>query len=180
MIALLVEQRFESTVHDVVETDTIGNERVRIERPVREHVDDHPVLLARPLFCHLGTASEDGPRVSPLWFLWEDGAIWIIATLSNKTFPNRIEEDPRTAVSIGDFDPKTGRVEHVGLRGHATIEPFEGDRGERLLSQYLGSDESEWDDQFQDLGDVAEKYTFIRFVPETVVERDQSYSGSLS
>ena len=41
-------------------------------------------FLARPLFCHLGTLSEDGPRVSPLWFLWEDGAIWIIATLSDK------------------------------------------------------------------------------------------------
>ena len=137
-------------------------------------------FLARPLFCHLGTESEEGPRVSPLWFLWEDGAIWIIATLSNKTFPDRIEEDPRTAVSIVDFDPETGRVEHVGLRGHATVEPFEGDRGERLLSQYLGRDESEWDEQFQDLGDVAEKYAFIRFVPETVVERDQSYSGSFA
>ena len=32
-------------------------------------------FLARPLFCHLGTASEEGPRVSPLWFLWEDGTI---------------------------------------------------------------------------------------------------------
>jgi len=137
-------------------------------------------FLARPLFCHLGTTSAEGPRVSPLWFLWEDGAVWIIATLSNKTFPDRIEEDPRTAVSIVDFDPETGRVEHVGLRGYATVEPFDGDRGERLLSQYLGSDDSEWDEQFRDLGDVAEKYAFIRFVPETVVERDQSYSGSLS
>ena len=82
-------------------------------------------FLARPLFCHLGTTSAEGPRVSPLWFLWEDGAIWIIATLSNKTFPDRIKEDPRTAVSIVDFDSETGRVEHVGLRGHATVEPFE-------------------------------------------------------
>lgn len=66
------------------------------------------------------------------------------------------------------------------MRGHATVEPFDGDRGERLLSQYLGSDESEWDEQFQDLSDVAEKYAFICFVPETVVERDQSYAGSLT
>lgn len=48
------------------------------------------------------------------------------------------------------------------------------------LSQYLGSDESVWDEQFRDLGDDVEKYAFIRFVPETVVERDQSYSGSLA
>lgn len=136
-------------------------------------------FLARPLFCHLATESEDGPRASPLWFLWEDEAIWIIATLATKTFPERIEEDPRTAISIVDFDPETGRVQHVGLRGHATLEPFEGERGERLLSQYLGEDKTSWDEQFRGLGEVAERYAFIRFVPETVVARDQSYSGSL-
>lgn len=137
-------------------------------------------FLARPLFCHLGTLSENGPRVSPLWFLWEDGAIWIIATLSNKTFPDRIEDDPRTAISIIDFNPESGRVEHVGLRGRATVEQFEGDRGERLLTQYCGEDEPEWDEMFRGLGDEAERYAFVRFVPETVVERDQSYSGSLT
>jgi hypothetical protein len=118
--------------------------------------------------------------VSPLWFLWEDGAIWIIATLSNKTFPDRIENDPRTAISVVDFDPESGRVEHVGLRGRATVEPFADDRGERLLAQYCGADESDRDEMFRGLGEEAEKYAFVRFVPETVVERDQSYSGSLS
>ena len=137
-------------------------------------------FLSRPLFCHLATASEAGPRVSPLWFLWEDEAIWIIATLSNKTFPDRIEEDPRTALSIVDFDPETGRVQHVGLRGEATVEPFDGERGERLLSQYLDDDKTDWDEQFRGLGDVADNYAFVRFAPETVVARDQSYSGSLA
>lgn len=79
-------------------------------------------------------------------------------------------------MSITDFDPQTGRVQHVGLRGTATVEPFDGERGERLLSQYLGPDEAQWDDQFRDLGEAAEKYVFIRFEPETVVARDQSYT----
>jgi nitroimidazol reductase NimA-like FMN-containing flavoprotein (pyridoxamine 5'-phosphate oxidase superfamily) len=137
-------------------------------------------FLARPLFCHLATASENGPRASPLWFLWEDEAIWLIATRSTKTFPERIEEEPRTAISIVDFDPETGRVQHVGLRGRATVEPFDGDRGERLLSQYLGEDKEEWDEQFRGLGEATDNYAFVRFVPETVVARDQSYSGSLA
>lgn len=135
-------------------------------------------FLARPLFCHLATASEEGPRVSPLWFLWEDDAIWIIATRATKTFPDRIEEDPRTAISIVDFDPETGRVQHVGLRGYATVEPFDGDRGERLVTQYLGEEKTEWDEQFRELREEAEKYAFVRFVPESVVARDQSYSGA--
>lgn len=33
-----------------------------------ELLDD---LLQRPLFAHLSTVHEDGPRESPVWFLWE-------------------------------------------------------------------------------------------------------------
>ena len=33
---------------------------------------------------------------------------------------------------------------------------------------------------FRGLGEEAEKYAFVCFVPETVVERDQSYAGSFS
>ncbi len=34
-------------------------------------------ILARPLFAFLGTASPNGPRVSPVWFLWECAATWV-------------------------------------------------------------------------------------------------------
>jgi hypothetical protein len=37
-------------------------------------------FLSRPLFAHLATASEEGPRESPVWFLGEDGAVWIIGS----------------------------------------------------------------------------------------------------
>jgi predicted pyridoxine 5'-phosphate oxidase superfamily flavin-nucleotide-binding protein len=43
-------------------------------------------FLERPLFCFLGTISAEGePRVSPLWYLWEDERIWIIADTTEKT-----------------------------------------------------------------------------------------------
>ncbi|WP_238709428.1 hypothetical protein [Natronorubrum halophilum] len=32
-------------------------------------------FLERPLFCCLGQVADVGPRISPLWFLWEDDAI---------------------------------------------------------------------------------------------------------
>jgi len=52
-------------------------------------IDD---FLQRPLFAHLATASEDGPRESPVWFLWEDGAIWLIGN-SRDSFQKRIQKD---------------------------------------------------------------------------------------
>ena len=46
-------------------------------------------FLSRPLFAHLATMSDDGPRESPVWFLWEDDAIWLIGTASD-SFVRRV------------------------------------------------------------------------------------------
>lgn len=130
-------------------------------------------LLARPLFAHLATVSESGPRESPVWFLWEDEAFWIIGNNQTDSFPKRIELEPRCAIGIVDFDVSSGTVQHVGCRGHAHLEAHDRDRITRLLSRYLG-EVGEWDPRFVKILDDTD-YALIRFVPETVVVRDQSY-----
>ncbi|MGP9041539.1 pyridoxamine 5'-phosphate oxidase family protein [Cytobacillus kochii] len=129
-------------------------------------------FLTKPLFAHLSTASSEGPRESPVWFFWKDKCLWIIGTPVD-TFPLRIDENPNCAIGIVDFDPATGKVLHAGFRGKATVEPFNSNLAKRLFSKYLGSKEKEWDARFknQDSENV-----FIRFVPETVVVRNQSYN----
>jgi hypothetical protein len=131
-------------------------------------------LLARPLFAHLATASDDGPRESPVWFLWEDHALWIIGSRRTDTFPARLEREPRCAIGIVDFDRGRGLVHHVGMRGRASLEPFDPQRATRLLARYLGDRSELWDRRFRDtLADPDN--LFVRFVPKTVVARDQSY-----
>ncbi|BAS26825.1 pyridoxamine 5'-phosphate oxidase family protein [Limnochorda pilosa] len=135
-------------------------------------------LLARPLFAHLATASETGqPCDSPVWFLWEDGAIWIIAEAKN-TFPARITHNPRCAIGIVDFDRRTGRVWHVGMRGRARVERIDIKRVERLLARYLGPHKESWDPRLWGDAQSWEGCSFIRFEPETVVARDQSYRAA--
>lgn len=130
-------------------------------------------LLSRPLFAHLATASEQGPRESPVWFLWEGGALWIIGNYQSDTFPKRLEREPRCAVGIVDFDAPTGLVHHAGFRGRARLMPHDPARMERLLSRYMGGRE-QWDARFVEiLGDA--DYIFVRFEPEVAVVRDQSY-----
>jgi hypothetical protein len=131
-------------------------------------------FLARPLFCFLAQRSGDGPRVSPLWFLWEDGAVWNVAQLRDRSYPRRVREYPDSAVAVVDFDPETGRVEHVGMRGTASLEAFDRSKAGRLLEKYLGDERAEWPERF--LGLDTDDYRLVRFVPETVVARDQSYS----
>ena len=135
-------------------------------------------LLARPLFAHLATASESGPRESPVWFLWEDDALWIIGNNQTDSFPKRIALEPRCAIGIVDFDVSGGTVHHLGFRGRARLEPHDRDRMMRLLSRYLG-EVRQWDSRFVEILDDT-NYGFIRFIPETVVVRDQSYEVAKS
>ena len=131
-------------------------------------------FLSRPLFAHLATTSEHGPRESPVWFSWEEGALWIIGD-SGDTFPKRIENEARCAIGIVDFDPTTGLVQHAGFRGQATVEPLDRDRVQRLFSRYVGEEKARWDDVFSEALDDP-GLVFVRFEPETVVVRDQSYA----
>jgi hypothetical protein len=128
-------------------------------------------ILARPLFAHLATDSAVGPRESPVWFLWEDEALWIIGNYKTDTFPARIE---RCALGIVDFNRASGLVQHAGFRGQAQLRPHDTERLRRLLSRYLGANLEEWDERFvKILGDT--DYVFVRFEPETAVVRDQSF-----
>lgn len=133
-------------------------------------------FLARPLFAHLATAHEDGPRDAPLWFIWEEGALWFIVVVSENTFQERVRLDPRCAVGIVDFDLQTGMVQHVSFRGRATVESWDVERAKRLLSKYLGEDTTRWDQKrFVEGLDDPEGWLFVRFEPETAMVRDQSY-----
>jgi len=139
-------------------------------------------FLERPLFCFLATTErgEGAPRVSPLWFLWEAGSVWIV-TDRRKTYPSRAERNPETALAVVDFDRTTGRVQHVGMRGRATVVPHDPARAERLLTAYLGPDPTEWDEsRFPDPREWGEEMVMLRFDPETVVARDQSYAPAPS
>jgi hypothetical protein len=109
-------------------------------------------------------------------FYWENDCIWIIGTPSTDSFPGRIKENPKCSIGIVDLDHTTRKVLHAGFRGSATVEPFDKGIATRLLERYLGSEEENWDPRFQDLGD---SNVFIRFVPETVVVRDQSFIPSI-
>jgi hypothetical protein len=137
-------------------------------------------FLSHPLFGFFSTASELGPRVSPVWFLWEDAAIWIIGNRKTDTFPGRVESEPRAAIAFVDFDASSGLVHHVGMRGRASVEDWNKERAKRILRRYLGPDEEHWDRErfVEPLGDPDN--LLVRFTPEIVVARDQSYRAPLS
>lgn len=133
-------------------------------------------LLRRPLMANLATASRDGaPRNAPVWFLWEDEAIWMPGSSGGRSVA-RLAADPRCAVEIVQFDPEAGILLHLGLRGSATIEPMSPDRFGRLLRKYLGPEEG-WNPWF--IETVARiddpRGRLIRLAPDSVFTNNVSF-----
>jgi hypothetical protein len=129
-------------------------------------------FLSRPLYAHLAHNSGQGPGESPIWFHWDGEALWIIG---GKTFPENLKCDPRCAIGIVDWKPATGLSHHVGLRGRAEVLPFDSAMARTIFRKYFGRDENTWDPRFREdiVGETG--VPLVRFTPETVVMRDQSY-----
>ena len=137
---------------------------------------DPEILLRRPLMASLATSCPEGPRNAPVWFVWEDGALWMPGSTGGSSV-RRIEADPRCAVEIVEFDAAAGVLLHLGLRGRASVEPMDPARFRRLLARYLGPDEAAWNSWFIEeiarIDDPAGR--LIRLAPEGVFTDDVSF-----
>ena len=137
---------------------------------------DPHALLNAPLMANLATTCADGPRNAPMWFLWEDGAIWLPSDTSASSV-RRIADDPRVAVDVARFDPDTGVLLHLGLRGRAQVVAMDGDRFRRLLARYLGPDAAAWNPWF--IANIARigapDGRFIRLQPDSTFTNNVSF-----
>ncbi|MEV6142909.1 MULTISPECIES: pyridoxamine 5'-phosphate oxidase family protein [unclassified Streptomyces] len=136
---------------------------------------DVEAFLAQPLTARVATA---GPTVRSTWFLWEEGAFWILTGPWARLL-SRVRTDPVIALVVDVCDVGTGLVRQVIARGQAEILPFDVPRGRRKLSRYLGADDAKWDNRFRHylLDDPAEQGTvWLRLRPDSLVAKDLSYS----
>jgi hypothetical protein len=111
------------------------------------HAFDPQALLQLPLMANLATMCAEGPRNSPVWFLWEDGAIWMLGDKDGSSVM-RLIADPRCAVEVVHLNSERGHLLHLGMRGSATISPMDPRLFERILDKYLGADRSRWNAWF--------------------------------
>ena len=133
-------------------------------------------VLALPLMANLATMSLDGPRNAPVWFLWEDGVMWMLGGEGNAS-TRRLVADPRCAVEVVEFDNAGGVLRHVGLRGEAEVGPMDPALFRRLLAKYLGPDPGGWNPWFIEevarIEDAAGR--LLRLDPASVFTNDVSF-----
>ncbi len=137
---------------------------------------DPQEVLRLPLMAILCTLSEDGaPRSAPCWYAWEDGALWMLSD-AGASSARRLARDSRASVEIVDYDNPSGRLRHLGLRGTATVEPMDTDLFRRLLTRYLGAQDT-WNPWFiENVAKIdAPEGRLIRLVPDSTFSNDVSY-----
>jgi hypothetical protein len=97
------------------------------------------------------------------------------------TFQLRVRDDPRVAVGIVDFDPRSGTLQHVGIRGVASLEPWNDDLAGRLHYRYYsrlnGYDRPPAPTGAEVVGRLP--MSFVKVEPSQVVIRDQGYAKSV-
>ena len=101
-----------------------------------EQIEDY---LSMPHIADLATVRPDGsPHVAPVWFLYEDGVVKVLAETSSVKVKN-LKSEPRVSVSIAtDQQP----YEYVIVNGVAEIS--EGDISDilrRISVHYQGTEE---------------------------------------
>lgn len=138
---------------------------------------DVDAFLAQPLTARIAT---EGPTVRPAWFLWEDGAFWVLTGPWTKLY-DRVRTDPAVALVVDVCDIGSGEVRQVTARGSAELVPFDAERGYRKLRRYLGADEARWDERFRRYlrADPAESgTTWLRLRPDRLTAKDLKYTAA--
>ena len=76
-------------------------------------------FLAHASVARVATISSDGrPHVTPLWFLWRDGAVWLYSLVRSRRWTDLVER-PDAAVVVDDGDD-FGTLRGVEIRGCVT------------------------------------------------------------
>jgi hypothetical protein len=69
--------------------------------------------------CRVASVGAEGPHVTPLWFVWQGGALWLYSLTRSQRWAD-LMSDPRVAVVVDDGEDY-GELRGVELRG--TVAP---------------------------------------------------------
>ncbi|HEX9416255.1 MAG TPA: pyridoxamine 5'-phosphate oxidase family protein [Gaiellaceae bacterium] len=99
-------------------------------------------LLAVDVPAHLATIDPRGfPRVTPIWFVWADGAFYMTSVEGQPHLRN-IARNPRTSVCVDTEEPESagGIRPHRQVKGYGEAELFPDEAGEwtrRITLKYI-------------------------------------------
>src|SRR5712691_6500959 len=76
-------------------------------------------FLGQERTCRLATLGSGGPHVSPVWFVWEAGALWVYSLTRSQRWAD-VQRDPRVAAVI-DAGHHYAELHGVEIEGEAAM-----------------------------------------------------------
>ena len=148
----------------------------RYRRAIAMTDEERDAFLAAERTCRVATVAADGrPHVTPLWFVWHDGAVWLYSLNRSRRFED-VTADPRVAVVMDggeDFFEQrgveiTGTAAVVGDVPRTETPDPELAEPERLFGEkYFGGQGFAYDG----------RHAWLRVVPDTIVSWDHAKIG---
>ena len=81
--------------------------------------DEVDAFLTEQRTCRVATVALTGPHVTPLWFAWHAGFLWLTSITRSQRWAD-LQRDPRIAVVV-DTGETYGELRGVELRGRAEV-----------------------------------------------------------
>ena len=132
-----------------------------------EEVDQ---FLAVQRTARVATTSGDGPHLTPLWFTWADGALWLYSITKSRRWAD-LRADPRVAVLVDD-GIEFVELHGVEITGEATVVgevPRIGEHCPELVEpeksmarKYFGGDQMPYD----------ERHAWLKVTPRKIISWD--------
>jgi Pyridoxamine 5'-phosphate oxidase len=120
--------------------------------------------------ARVATTNGDGPHVTPLWFIWDGGALWLYSITKSRRWAD-LRHDPRVAVLVDD-GTEFLQLHGVEITGEVTIVgevPRGGEDCPRLLApersmarKYFGIDQMPYD----------ERHAWLKVTPQKITSWD--------
>ena len=109
--------------------------------------DEINKVLALDVPAHLATIDRDGsPRITPIWFLWEDGAFYM-SSVKGKIQLRNLERNPVAAICVDVEGPDSGVGHRPNrqVKARAAVRLFEDDGSwtRRITAKYVSGPEGE-------------------------------------
>jgi hypothetical protein len=135
-------------------------------------------FLAAQRTARVATSSGDGPHVTPLWFTWADGTIWLYSITRSRRWAD-LRADPRVAVLV-DAGTEFLELHGVEITGEVTIVgevPRTGQHCPELVAversmarKYFGGDQMPYD----------ERHGWLKVTPSKITSWDFRKIGNPS
>jgi Pyridoxamine 5'-phosphate oxidase len=147
----------------------------RRARAIAMTPDEVDAFLAEQRTCRVATVGSTGPHATPLWFVWQDGALWL-TSLSRSQRWTDLQNDPRIAVVV-DAGEDYGELRGVELRGRVEVVGEVPRTGEPVPE--LDGPEQAFADKYSGGTVVRDgRHAWLRLVPEKITSWDFRKIGS--